>query len=423
VAAQLIAERPYSGWGPGTFGASYVKLYMPIGILPNFAYPHSAILNWVLQYGAGGAVLALVSLIGYHPSSVWKQLPLHLRLAITGAIVPLTVDDFGYMPGVLFPLIWVVSGVAIYSINIASVSDNCGDSRLRILIPVSIVTVAYWITMQNSRELNAIKRYDTLLRERWKPFSGNIAYYIKDLRTGREMESRSHETFYAPNFALARMVSDLMTENADPEMRVPIVYVIESELNNKYALSNSKCFVRLRDLVGLLAQINDLKAMSVIAEYVNAKDFFETNGRSMDPVLVHGADTYPDHFYEGIPVFSSAQDAARLLENTFEGNSIWQGILNTALRVQNVSRRGSSFIVQRGDVHFMGGVGAGRCCFAVKFQGMSSSWIGCWILDSEVCGDGLKIQSAWNAVEETVWATYVFFSNGRTVLDRAAMDK
>lgn len=118
TAANLLSERPISGWGPGFFNLFYNSYYK----LPNEHYTffdtHSATLNTLMELGIAGMLLGVIAIFGTHWKILFQKTPVWIWLALLGVALPVTSDNPSSSPAFMFPAIWIAGAICVISISI-----------------------------------------------------------------------------------------------------------------------------------------------------------------------------------------------------------------------------------------------------------------------------------------------------------------
>lgn len=126
VALTLLSEKPLTGWGPGFFNVLYNNHYKIQSTSYSFYDVHSACINFAMEVGIGGMLLAVLAIAGIRILTLLKSLPAWVILGLAGVAVPLCSDTPAANPVFLYPLLWMLGIVAITSIN-NSTNHNTSD--------------------------------------------------------------------------------------------------------------------------------------------------------------------------------------------------------------------------------------------------------------------------------------------------------
>jgi len=122
VAANLLSERPISGWGPGFFNILYNHYYKLPHVSYSFFDTHSATINTLMEIGIAGLFLGVVAICGIRWKTLFRKTPRWTWIGILGVALPITTDNPSSSPAFMFPAIWIL--------GVLCVSSVAGESRL-----------------------------------------------------------------------------------------------------------------------------------------------------------------------------------------------------------------------------------------------------------------------------------------------------
>ena len=116
IALQLLLERVGAGWGPSGFASLYSAFYRIPGIAYLFPDVHSAVLCTLTEIGVAGVGLAVLAVLGLPMRRNLSRLPLWVRVAAIGAVIPLTSDHPSQItssPAIV--VVWLACACVIYT--------------------------------------------------------------------------------------------------------------------------------------------------------------------------------------------------------------------------------------------------------------------------------------------------------------------
>jgi len=188
VAFSFLLERPFCGYGAGTWPILYGMFYQ----LPNVAYLypdiHSHLALRIWNEGLVGIALALCVVIGTHFSTTWKMFSTWMRVSIAGLVVPVIADSFYHSFALLLPL-WIMGGLVVARSEVWRKRGTAGHHvslGKHYLVPLGllILWVVNFLLPPTSFQDRLPKRVRAIL----KKSTGTLSVHFMDLFSGYQWE-------------------------------------------------------------------------------------------------------------------------------------------------------------------------------------------------------------------------------------------
>jgi O-antigen ligase len=220
VALRLLWERPFCGWGPGSFAHLYNVFYRIPGVNYAFHDVHSAFFSRFLDIGFAGICLEVILLLGLSPFKNVKRVPLWVRLSFVGAIVPSIAENASRVTfAVDIAWIWIAAVVVIYTRGANARSNKCDSDRTRSLL-FTCACSGLWLMNFVVEPKNACDRLNAELNRLCSSLVGKTtaSVYISDVGTvWRSKEEREFPSVIASMLLLSE------ASVAKPETMIDLV--------------------------------------------------------------------------------------------------------------------------------------------------------------------------------------------------------
>ncbi len=203
-AAMLLLERPFCGWGVGSFNTLYNVFYSIPSVGYSYADAHSGILQGLLNTGIAGWALFIFAVFGMRPWRTLKIVPLWVLVSLIGVLVPMLSDNLlTRRLSMSVPLCLLLGVCCLY----ASRFETNRRARSRYGYGAAVVLAGLWVGGFGVRPMGPVDRLAVVVKAAAARARADVSLAVRNMSTGEswgQHESRPHASQLATLAVIAK---------------------------------------------------------------------------------------------------------------------------------------------------------------------------------------------------------------------------
>jgi len=278
VAANLISERPISGWGPGFFNILYNHFYKLPHVGYSFFDTHSATFNTLMEIGIAGLFLGVIAIFGIRWKTLFRKTPRWVWISILGVALPITTDNPSSSPALMFPAIWILGVLCVSSVAVENRSVRLRAGRHGIAnnpvvgFAFAAILLGVWLLGYLQPLKSTDQRFTETLRKAMPVGTREFGFYVHDNVTGRTWEYNANKLMDGASIVKLAIAATLLssTEPDDSVISCPL------EMTNAWArgsgtlhvLPNRPTTVTVGNALYLMLSESDNSCANVLFDFL-----------------------------------------------------------------------------------------------------------------------------------------------------------
>ncbi len=214
TATALLMERPFSGWGVGSFNTLYNVFYRIPLVEYGYSDAHSVVFCGLLNTGLAGWALFVVAIFGVRPWKTFRILPLWILLSLAGVAFPLLSDNlFTRQFSISVPLAMLIGISGLYARRFESGVPKASRTGYATVAGLAIL----WIGGSLIPPLEPAQRLVKQITRTTSSARADVSVYVENQISGETWGRHENQPFASQLATLASL-----TRVAQNSMDFPI---------------------------------------------------------------------------------------------------------------------------------------------------------------------------------------------------------